>query len=308
MADLKYLPQWLQQPTAIVLVLVVLAGGATTLYLQWRAPTSSASEAWRDVATTTDPCVLEHFTRTYPNDASYVQLARQKANTLGPCRSSQEVTTEPNTPARTEPASSTTRQRYDLASLHPDVRTAVERARDYAQRADSVATQARAEAERARDAAERARSGESGYRVLTTSNGVEYAGQYGEDGWNGYAVVRFANGRYEGQLVNGSRSGLGVYYFNDSPDGSAVTLEGQWVDGKTNGLAVTTYTEGRTAGARRAGAITGPNVYTCPGRCRREGDWIDGNAHGFHVVWTLDGYVFDAGVFADNELTTPLAP
>ncbi|MBX3428766.1 MAG: polysaccharide biosynthesis/export family protein [Hyphomonadaceae bacterium] len=81
---LQYLPAKWRMPLAIVGIAgaVISAGMA---YVAFFKPTASANEAWADISSSEDPCVLEAFANSYANDATYVRLAAQKLSALGSC-------------------------------------------------------------------------------------------------------------------------------------------------------------------------------------------------------------------------------
>jgi len=136
---------------------------------------------------------------------------------------------------------------FDLAQLSPEVRTAVEQARDAQRRALMAAARAngggagliRFEGTAGDDYAGEcspcggAATQRSGYGVLSWDDGEFYAGAHGPGGdggaKHGYGVYVFANeGIYEGQFNADDFEGYGVFW---NVDGT-VRYQGRLVDGQ----------------------------------------------------------------------------
>jgi hypothetical protein len=171
---------------------------------------------------------------------------------------------------------------YDLSLLHPDVRAAVEQAR-------AGEAQANRAAERARSAA---RNGEHA-RGNTVTNGNGFVELPGHD-------------TYAGGVAEGAFDGFGVYTFRE---GATLKYEGEFDEGAMSGAGIYSWREGaRFAGTRDDGGRSGPGVhYLADGR-RYEGGWSGDKRNGAGVEWAADGRVRLAGVWTNNQLTTPLAP
>ncbi len=56
---------------------------------------------------------------------------------------------------------------------------------------------------------------------------------------NGYQIIKYDNGRYEGFLKNGQRHGYGIYYWNNGDK-----FTGNWVNAKRTGLGVYYWKDG----------------------------------------------------------------
>lgn len=179
----------------------------------------------------------------------------------------------------------------DLKDADPSVREAVMRARDAEKKANAAAASARAAASRAQ--ASGAQNPTNGEGIATysggTSNGDSYAGQFKEGLRDGHGVMTFANN--SGRKFNGLR------------------YEGQYANGKVNGHGIMMWRDGDSyAGSEREGLMTGPGVYRFADGRRFEGDWVGDKENGYGIFWTADGKLSKAGVFANNELTSPLGP
>ncbi|MBY0562555.1 MAG: TIR domain-containing protein [Hyphomonadaceae bacterium] len=205
---------------------------------------------------------------------------------------------------------------YDLAQLHPDVRRAVEQARDAERRANAAAARAREAAVSAQDAARRARAGEAGYGVETLRDGDRYEGGFSSGARNGYGVYVHAEpsnlgDRYEGQFSNGRFSGVGVaaYPRNPTTDASNVLgYEGEWAHSDRNGVGVFSWRNGsRYAGGNRDDAFSGPGVSYPANGNRYEGEWANSLPNGSGVWWDPQGRVLQAGIWANGQLTRALS-
>ena len=94
---------------------------------------------------------------------------------------------------------------------------------------------------------------------------------------NGYGVWEFDSGaRYEGDWVNGNRTGKGVYRW---PNGES--YEGHYLNNKRHGKGVYTWPNGaRYEGDYVDNKRHGKGVHTFADGARYEGDWVKGEMHG----------------------------
>ncbi len=209
---------------------------------------------------------------------------------------------------------------YDLAQLHPDVRRAVEQARDAERRANAAAARARQAAASAQDAARRARNGEAGYRAETLtwgepSNTGRYETAFANGARNGYGVRTLTAGSavgdvYAGQWSGGTIAGVGVFSFAQNPNNSANALryEGEWANGLRNGVGVGHWSDGgRYAGGYREDLKTGPGVFYFADGRRHEGEFASGQYNGAGVFWDAQGRVVQAGAWSNNTLSQALS-
>lgn len=187
-------------------------------------------------------------------------------------------------------AKATPPQPFDLGALNQEVRAAADRARDAERRANVAAARARDAAAKARAGGERAPQSGLGFTVATgDAAGDEYAGYFENGLRHGVGVFVFGDNaknksnslRYEGEYVNGRRSGFGVYY---------------WRSGN------------RYAGSERDGRRNGAGVFRFADGTRFEGEYQDEKRSGYGVLWSAQGRVVEAGLYAEGRLTTPLGP
>ena len=81
---------------------------------------------------------------------------------------------------------------------------------------------------------------------------------------NSIKEIKYENGRYVGQVVNGKMEGKGIYYYNDGD-----RYEGDYKNGEREGKGIYYYNNGD----------------------REIGDWKDGKEIGKHVTLTKNGKV-----------------
>ena len=102
--------------------------------------------------------------------------------------------------------------------------------------------------------------------------------------------IEFDNGYYEGEVVDGKRTGKGVYVWTSGPyEGDR--YEGDFVDGKHTGKGVYVWANGeRYEGDFVDGKLTGKGVLVWTNGNRYEGDFVDGKRTGKGVfVWANGG-------------------
>ncbi|MBI1360979.1 MAG: TIR domain-containing protein [Alphaproteobacteria bacterium] len=202
---------------------------------------------------------------------------------------------------------------YSLAQLAPQVRQAVEAAREAQSTAQARAASARATAGRADAVAAAAETGAVGTQILTSASGDRYESQVSGGAPNGLGVKVIGAGvavgdHYRGELRNGLGAGLGVYEFADNSNNAqagALRYEGEHAADQANGYGVTYWKNGdRFAGQQNASRV-GRGVLTFANGQRYEGEMSDGRRNGYGVVWSADGAVMMAGRFQNGTLAEP---
>ena len=130
-------------------------------------------------------------------------------------------------------------------------------------------------------------------RTITYNNGNTYHGQTrngiphgrGAFTWKGTGEYADREGRYEGDFVDGKRTGRGVKVW---PNGDR--CEGQWRDNKQHGHATCAWANGnRYEGDFVDGKRTGRGVFTFSNGDRYEGDFVDGKRTGRGVYTWVNG-------------------
>jgi hypothetical protein len=201
---------------------------------------------------------------------------------------------------------------YVIAQLPPQVRQAVEAARQAQAAAAARAAAARNTAARADAVAAAARAGAAGTQILTAADGAHYESQVSGGAPNGLGV-KVAGGAakgdtYRGELRNGLGVGLGVYEFADNPNNArsaALRYEGDHAADLPNGLGVTYWKNGDTFAGQQSPAGPGGGVMSFADGQRYEGEMSNGRRSGYGVVWSADGQVVMAGRFENGALAEP---
>jgi hypothetical protein len=201
---------------------------------------------------------------------------------------------------------------YAVAQLPPQVRQAVETARQVQAAAVARAAAARNTAARADAVAAAARAGAAGTQILTAADGARYESQVSGGAPNGLGV-KAAGGAakgdiYRGELRNGLGVGLGVYEFADNPNNArsaALRYEGDHAADLPNGLGVTYWKNGDTFAGQQSPAGPGGGVMRFADGQRYEGEMSSGRRSGYGVVWSADGQVVMAGRFENGALAEP---
>lgn len=207
----------------------------------------------------------------------------------------------------------------DLAGLHPDVRTAVIRAREAEAACEEAAQRAREAAAQGQAAAERARRGEPGFLVGANDpanpNAARYEGQVNADGVpTGFGVLYSGAGDFEGDTRAGefgdaTRARPGVYHYGPNSPKAALRYEGDFLNEQRNGYGVTYWRDGdRSASLMRDGAGAGPGVYRFADGRRYEGDHEQGLPSGHGVQWGPNGEIELQGLWQSGELVAPMSP
>ena len=127
---------------------------------------------------------------------------------------------------------------------------------------------------------------------------------------NNIKEIKYDNGRYVGQFVNGLKEGKGIYYYNsgsryegdyknDKREGKGIyyynngnRYEGDWINGSKEGKGIFYFNNGdRYEGDWRNDNREGKGIYYYNNGDRRMGDYSNGNPIGKHVTLTRNGEV-----------------
>ena len=104
---------------------------------------------------------------------------------------------------------------------------------------------------------------------------------------NNQQELKFDNGRYVGQVVNGLREGKGIIYFNNGD-----RYEGDFRNGKSEGKGIYYYNTGdKYEGDFRNDKREGKGIMYYHNGDRMMGDYYNGKAIGKHVMLTRNGEV-----------------
>ena len=126
--------------------------------------------------------------------------------------------------------------------------------------------------------------------------------------------IKYDNGRYVGQVVNGKKEGKGIRYWNDGDryegdwkndkkEGKGIyyynnepwkgdRYEGDYKNDKAEGKGIYYYKNGnRYEGDYKNDKKEGKGNYYCKSGDREMGDWKDGKAIGKHVILNKNGEV-----------------
>ena len=127
---------------------------------------------------------------------------------------------------------------------------------------------------------------------------------------NSIKEIKYDNGRYVGQIVNGKKEGKGIYYLNngdryegdwknDNKEGKGIyyfksgsRYEGDFKNGKSEGKGIYYWTDGdRYEGDYKNDKREGKGIYYYKNGDRKMGDWKDGKEIGKHVKLCENGEV-----------------
>jgi hypothetical protein len=222
---------------------------------------------------------------------------------------------QPNTPSppqNEKPAATAAKPLFvlDLATLHPDVRTAVQRARESRSIAERVATQAREAAQKGEDAFRRAQNREEGYRFFDGGTG-RIGGQWAS-GINGFGMQEllgdeFKGDRYAGQFKNARTDGLGVYEIG-RPGADPHLQIGEFSDSHLKGFGIISWKSGsQYLGSTGEGILNGYGVFEWPNGQRYEGGFSKGRKDGFGIQLAADGRLQFAAEWKDGALVRQLS-
>ena len=102
---------------------------------------------------------------------------------------------------------------------------------------------------------------------------------------NNQQELKFDNGRYVGQVVNGLPEGKGIQYSNNGD-----RYEGDWKNGKKEGKGIEYYNTGeRYEGDFRNGKREGKGIYYYNDGDRYEGDFRNGKKEGKGIYYYNNG-------------------
>ena len=104
---------------------------------------------------------------------------------------------------------------------------------------------------------------------------------------NNEQVIKYDNGKYIGQVVNGLREGKGIYYFNNGD-----RYEGDFKNDNKEGKGIYYWNNGdRYEGDWKNDNKEGKGIYYWNNGDREMGDFLNGNPIGKHVILTINGEV-----------------
>ena len=103
--------------------------------------------------------------------------------------------------------------------------------------------------------------------------------------------IRYNEGRYVGQVVNGLPEGKGIFFWNDGPS-KGDRYEGEWRNNKMEGKGIYYAHNGdRYEGDYRNGKREGKGIYYYNNGNREMGDYYNDKPIGKHVTLTKNGEV-----------------
>lgn len=117
-----------------------------------------------------------------------------------------------------------------------------------------------------------------------------YEGDWIDGRYDGYGIESWARGsKYRGQYKQGLRHGYGVYRFYTGD-----TYAGQWCNGQSHGLGVQTCSDGSCyIGEFKAGVKHGRGVYHFRNGDRYAGEYFGDIIHGFGVYRFANGHRYE---------------
>jgi hypothetical protein len=257
------------------------------------AAAQAEAQAWTTALQTNTVDAYDFYLRAFPEGYFKAQAQAARARLASARRGS-------NAPA------------FDLARVHPTVATAVSSARDAAKEAAAKQTQAERASNMALAAASQARAKARGYDVIRLRDRDTYEGEVSGGKPNGLGVyvqgdARFAGDKFQGQLVSGMWSGVGIFESTSGQPGRPARYGGEFTGGQLAGMGVIMRADGvRQAGAVVNGALTGHGVETRPDGARFEGEFKNGMPDGFGALWSSEGDAVEAGRYEEGRLVQPL--
>lgn len=258
------------------------------------ATAQAEAQAWTAALQTNTAAAYDFYLRAFPDGYFKTQAEAARARLSSATRSS-------GSPP------------FDLGRVHPTVATAVSAARDAAKEAAAKQTQAERASNMALAAATQARSHARGYDVIRFRDRDTYEGEVSGGKPNGLGVYfqgdpRFAGDKFQGQLVAGAWSGVGIFESASGEAGRPARYGGEFTGGQLAGMGVIMRADGiRQAGAVVNGALTGHGVETRPDGQRFEGEFRNGLPDGFGALWSSDGGVVEAGRYEQGRLIQPFS-
>ena len=104
---------------------------------------------------------------------------------------------------------------------------------------------------------------------------------------NNKQEIKYNDGKYIGQVVNGIREGKGIYYYNGGD-----RYEGEWKNDKKEGKGIYYYNGGDIyEGDFKNDKKEGKGIYYYNNGNRQMGDYYNGEPIGKHVTLTKNGEV-----------------
>jgi radial spoke head protein 1 len=99
--------------------------------------------------------------------------------------------------------------------------------------------------------------------------------------YTGMAKVAYPNGHlYDGEFLNGQRSGSGIYTYT-LEEGKIDKYEGEWLNNMKHGIGKMTYAEaGEYFGRFENGKRHGEGVFSYKNKDIYSGSWMYGKKHG----------------------------
>ena len=110
--------------------------------------------------------------------------------------------------------------------------------------------------------------------------------------------IKYVNGKYIGQVVNGLAEGKGIFYFN-----SGNRYEGDWRYGKQEGKGIFYWNDGnRYEGDFRNDKMEGKGIHYYKSGNRYEGDWRNDKREGKGIVYYNNGDRSMGDYYNDNPI------
>ncbi|CAF3911005.1 unnamed protein product [Rotaria sordida] len=121
----------------------------------------------------------------------------------------------------------------------------------------------------------------------------KYIGEFVDNQFHGHGMLAWSNGgRYEGNFINGTRNGYGVYYCRDGSK-----CAGQWVDGYMNGEGVCNWTTGdRFEGNFKHHKKNGNGTYYFADGTKHVSEWVNDTTVGNYAITWSNGDRYEENV------------
>lgn len=273
---------------------------AATSAAQARGAAEMEAKAWTAAQSANTAAAYEFYLQAFPNGLFHAEAETAKARLV-------VAAATPTTPATAVLTSKPLAKPFDLAALHPTIASAAATARKIADAADDRLAEAEQTASRAQAAAEQAKARQKGFETIAFKNGDRYDGAVARRQPNGLGVFTQGQERFQGQLVDGRWSGVGVYEYAASGGDKPVRYGGEVQAGRLTGTGVAQLKDGaRLSGAMSDGTLNGYGIETFPDGRRLEGEFKNGAANGYCVLWSAEGHVIEAGRYETGALVQKL--
>ncbi|XP_051124678.1 uncharacterized protein LOC127247022 [Andrographis paniculata] len=130
----------------------------------------------------------------------------------------------------------------------------------------------------------------NGSGVYTYFANGRYEGDWIDGRYDGYGIESWARGsRYRGQYRQGLRHGYGVYKFYTGD-----TYSGEWCNGQSHGIGVQTCVDGSCyIGEFKWGVKHGLGCYNFRNGDRYAGEYFEDKIHGFGVYHFANGHCYE---------------